>query len=932
MPIGSINDSPINGYGPVDTDGSSNNIVTEAHFYDIKGNEIHIDDIVQVKPGVINLTTGNYTKPGDPLIEGTNTWGKVFNLVNEFPTKGMGGLQQYTQAVQVGVTSGKNQVVAYTVQPSGIATNRLMGGSSSLALSILNPIASLLNLHISGNSQVSNLLNAVSTLGQTLGLKGDSIKKIQDTWQKIMSYDNLVFSKYKEAENIYNTIGGLLFGKNKQQNLLQRTLGVLGAAQRISNYVDTNQLINKQNYSGNNLSTGISKIMQIFTQSEKVWNSLTSLIGGNSGTGSTNGVRTKFVNQPALPGNYSMIQFDTMPSEDRLEYNQYDKIRDNIIPEVTNSGTYNSSSYYKLMGRATEEGNQEEAEQINRIKTIQSNLNYRELTEEESRKIYPRRLEGLRVINNIKKTEFDTFISKPETINLLTNEDETQIQNAFNYPPKLESKREWIVNKVLKEENLLKDQKDLSVRQYDYQIKIDDSKVESISGMSIEDSLMEARKHLGLQVHGNKDIGKAIKYFLYNRYKNIDGGNLAYNRMFTHMFFTRPDLNLLYYKGPILKHLKNYSDVAFIWQRDPNLFKLLTDFKRTDESNHLWGNNFNLLLSNQIVNCEFKDETISKVETTKNWKDQKIIYGGSYTGRGDGEINCTFLETKDLAITNLFKLWIMYIDNVSTGVWSPSYNLKRFQNGPLDCFVDYLTLVNASVGADAASHVYTRTLDYAASAYSFKLNESGEEILYWTKYYGLIPVNLSLNHLNWQAGSLDSEVKTVNVTFAYSFKKDLSPISLLEFNYVSNVDDSKAEYFEPNYLTLFDRVNDDRTINYASGIRSGEPLVGAPFIAIRNNRDSIGETGTIKGFLPTSEKEFSLQLKFKPIPNEDNFGKNGDSSINYNCIYRANPEITQSKYDSGFLNSLLQSFNNPTGTNQNKTTDEEKKKAENKTN
>ena len=87
MPIGSINDSPVNGYGSVDTDGSSNNIETEAHFYDTKGNEIHKDDIVQVKPGVINLTTGNYTKPGDPLIEGTNTWGKVFDLIDEFPTK-----------------------------------------------------------------------------------------------------------------------------------------------------------------------------------------------------------------------------------------------------------------------------------------------------------------------------------------------------------------------------------------------------------------------------------------------------------------------------------------------------------------------------------------------------------------------------------------------------------------------------------------------------------------------------------------------------------------------------------------------------------------------------------------------------------------------------------------------------------------------------
>jgi hypothetical protein len=263
-----------------------------------------------------------------------------------------------------------------------------------------------------------------------------------------------------------------------------------------------------------------------------------------------------------------------------------------------------------------------------------------------------------------------------------------------------------------------------------------------------------------------------------------------------------------------------------LWRRNPLLFKLLTDSKRCKD-----GDNFNLLLSNQCASIEVKDENLTTTEAGKSWSGYEMQYGDQYSGRAGGEFGCNFVEVNDYSIINLIKLWITYIDNVARGVWSPSYNLQG---------LGVATGINQS-------HVYTKTLDYGASAYVFKCGPDGEDILYWTKYYGVFPVNTGASVLSWELGQNIGDAPRLNINFKYSFKRDLNPISLIEFNAASRSDGR----FEPSW---------DRNYNHSS-----RPFVGAPFVEMM-----FGESETLSS-------HSVLRLKFKKL---------GGMALNDELLYR----------------------------------------------
>lgn len=360
---------------------------------------------------------------------------------------------------------------------------------------------------------------------------------------------------------------------------------------------------------------------------------------------------------------------------------------------------------------------------------------------------------------------------------------------------------------------------------YDYRIRTNGDKYPIAD--KLEDKLKTVRASLGLQVHGNNGIARAVKYYMYNRYK-VPDTNLAHNKSFTHIFFTRPDLNLLTYgagqsctaNDQTLRH----TDSAMIWRTHPDLFKLLTHAWRCGD-----GNNFNMLLSQQVTSFDIADETLSVNEAGKSYGEYSMQYGDSYTGRAAGEFRCNFVETSDYSVINLIKLWITYIANVGNGMWSPSYNLRGAGG--------------VSTSDPGASHVYTKTLDYAASAYVFKCGGEGNDVLYWTKYYGIFPTNTGASALSWDSSKSIGDTPNLGITFKYSAKKDMSPISLLEFNHNAMIGSRN----EPIYETEFNW-------NYGHVSR---PFVGTPYIEI-----DLGEPTTRGGGVNFSQKETHIRLRF----------------------------------------------------------------------
>lgn len=398
----------------------------------------------------------------------------------------------------------------------------------------------------------------------------------------------------------------------------------------------------------------------------------------------------------------------------------------------------------------------------------------------------------------------------------MLNEDIENITNPSGFPVKSQNSDGLIAAK------------------YDYRIIPGDQRYTKT--MLLEDKLKSVRAAFGIPVHGNNMIAKAMKLYMYNRFKTPDR-NLAHNKTVTHVFFTRPDLNILKFNGGANAQTLNHTEAAMVWRRHPELFKLLTQYDRCGDDN-----NFNLLLSNQVTSFDIQDETLTTVRAGKSWNEYEMMYGDSYSGRTAGEFTCNFTETSDYSVFNLIKLWITYIDNVGRGAWNPSYNLR---NG---------------VRTIDSSHIFTKSLDYAASAYVFKCGPDGEDILYWTKYYGVFPLNTGAGALQWDIGTPIGDTPKLNIRFGYSCKRDMNPISLIEFNNAANIKDQSDATSENSF-----------NVNYG---HSSRPYVGCPFIEMK-----LGNTELQHNGLNYMRNRTEIRLKFQ---------KSSSSNLNDDLLYRYN--------------------------------------------
>lgn len=879
---------PINGYNQLPNIENRSNLL--------------VGDWVQIKPGSVDITNGTVVTPGSLYSENSSTWGRIERIVDNFPTQGRYNLPDQVRAVQVGNGRG---VIMTTVQDINIAPNRVRGDMTRSGLNTLSPLATIISSR--DQSLINSTLNALSLVGGNSSSFRKTFTGSLELWNKVLAADNFATSIVNQAENLVDTIGYILTGK-KTESITKANSNqaqTFGAGNQIQSWLRGTNLIARDSSTlsnslfGNNL---IGRALNFINSLTGIVDSVMNLIGQGAPV-----YQSQILNNYNLPvhissgeitGKFDSTGFKLIGDEQgSYQTGKTQQGQEEVVK------IFNTIEEAKLFGSSTASSikwddlskTKQEAKKTNVSQSITSKLNkYRDLTADEKKSIG--NISDLKIADNLQYYHFNTFAETSKK--QLINDDESLVQNAYGYPTKsnisslteLQERTEKVLNQNLKS---------FKPVEYDYQILIDDSTIKSPSGESLEDQLAKFRKSVNLQVHGNKELGRAVNYFLYNRYKTFDGWNMAYQKTFTHVFFTRPDLNLLYNgaeggANTILPEIKNHSDTFLIWQRNPNLFRLLTDCHRTGE---IAPNNFNLFLSQRATNFEFKEESIQKTESSKTWKEYSISYGGSFKGRGAGEFSVTFLETADLAVYDLFRLWMIYIDNVTLGIWRPSYNLYRSTYNSKRVS-DLQTEKDEKFVSPFNSHIYTRTLDYASSVYAFKVGPEGEDILYWTKYYGIFPISISASQFQYTAGSPETSPMTVTVTFAYSFKKDLSPVSLLEFNRVAGIKDydGATSVYEPNLDMQFNTKDSNGQTIIPSGIRSGRPLVGAPFIAIQMTREAIQDSKSLKGLVPMKDStgkdyEFKLLLKFKPVPNQDNGSDTSDTTFNYDNLYKANSTI-----------------------------------------
>lgn len=340
---------------------------------------------------------------------------------------------------------------------------------------------------------------------------------------------------------------------------------------------------------------------------------------------------------------------------------------------------------------------------------------------------------------------------------------------------------------------------------YDYTTNMDIIHTDN-NGTTGDELTQEIRENLNIySAYSKLDINN--KYHTeFNRFK-LDHPDIFLRNTIGYIVFTRPDLNLLTPDGQLLDDVAVDTRVDYIAKHNMHLVKTLTH-QYDGKAAH----NFNPFLSNLAQSIEVMDDTVDTLDTGETFTGYKFQYSKhNIKSITAGSLNIKFKETFDLGITNIFQLWVDYQSNVYKGIFLPKEDYIWFKN-----------------------------IDYMCNIYYFLLDQDGETLLFWSKYFGVFPTNVPKGSLSYDAGS-QVQLPDMSVNFSYIYKEDLSPATLVEFNKDAGLSDGLGATYLPTY-------------NAKLG-HSGKTWVGVPFVSSYNSNNGI------------SPNAYGFKLRFR-IPND----------------------------------------------------------------
>lgn len=257
------------------------------------------------------------------------------------------------------------------------------------------------------------------------------------------------------------------------------------------------------------------------------------------------------------------------------------------------------------------------------------------------------------------------------------------------------------------------------------------------------------RKSLNMDTEGINDLfNKNVNY--YNRFK-LSHPDEILTKGFAHIFFTRPDCNILNETGSfsLTSQMKNDPNMVYAFSHCPEVLREL----QLKSSGDNFTDEFNMLLSNKAEGFSLSDESLTYDTYGKSYQHTGVTYGrNNSASKANGDFSIKYTDDRDLHIYHMHKIWTDYINNVYRGKWIPK--------------IEYM---------------YQKIIDYACALYYILVAEDGETILFWSKYYGVFPVNIPSSSFSWDSGSVITAVP-LSITYQYSFKEDFNPYTLIEFN------------------------------------------------------------------------------------------------------------------------------------------------------
>lgn len=302
--------------------------------------------------------------------------------------------------------------------------------------------------------------------------------------------------------------------------------------------------------------------------------------------------------------------------------------------------------------------------------------------------------------------------------------------------------------------------KNLIIKNDDPTKYFDDGKAKSILNSDItssnitdlEDDLYKLAYH-GSNLYTRNEIKNRLytqtfRYGLINPYGAISTGR-------EYLFFTKPDLNI--YETD--KSLRVENNLQSFLQSIPFWIDLKNSRSNTTiEALQLSKNKedpFNHLLQNSVIsNLDIPGLVAETIETPKN------MYGVGYSYRGSSEssdddldFSLEFKDTRYLDVYMFFK-----------------------------AYEEYETLKHHGVIAPSKYYITNKIVHDQFSIYKFIVDEDMETILYYGKYYGVMPKSLPRDVFS--SAMFDTGL-SYSVEFKAAFYEDMKPDILADFNYIS---------------------------------------------------------------------------------------------------------------------------------------------------
>lgn len=304
----------------------------------------------------------------------------------------------------------------------------------------------------------------------------------------------------------------------------------------------------------------------------------------------------------------------------------------------------------------------------------------------------------------------------------------------------------------------------------------------------------------------------------YNRFK-IQNPDEHLQKTFSHVFFVRPDCNIYASgKGPGSGYMptlqSNLDTIAEFYYAKKHSGELLSQLTQSDVN---YNHQFMLYLSNKARSFELSDEYITSDTYGSAMTGYKIPYGKDNVESKTAEkFSISYTDDRDLHVYQLHKLWTDYISYVFRGKVYP----KR-------------------------AYMRNKIIDYATCVYYIVCGEDGESIIFWSKYWGVFPLNAPSSAFSYNADNPGGFAKPeIKIDYQYAWKEDYNPLSLVEFNMHSNIKEGKQEYIGP---LLMKKLSENELVPFPT---PGKTWVGVPFIETVDN---------------TKKKTtYTFKLRFKP--------------------------------------------------------------------